>query len=596
MVMAFLVLPLLGFFSFEVGRANLCQQQLQNALDAASLACTASLAMNDDPSPQVAHDNAVAAALEIFRQNTILGMNLGGANTVEVGTTGTNPAPGQAHLFFQFRNPITNVVEPRTSATAQRVEVFAAVGSTPAFGKYVGINNFIVRTQSHGTTPDLDVVLCYDCSGSIDDQTPVTVVRRVWNNPLQTIDYLTPTGSGRPTSDTIYNIELPPATGTSLNATPPQRLDLCTAWNFNPILRGGFANTTEQSTISEAGRPPGNTVREPDGFLPVLPQPPAGFPRTGAGAANDFTDMVVNIDGRRVYGGTVINYMTQNYDFPNVASLVEAARGNLDTVADYNNSRANTSLPTITPKPGYQAAYLFAANRNAQPIQSARDASVLFAQILNNDAHAHFGFVAFTDFAAPTGGGLGYQITSNNLRNVATNYGTDNTAPLPLSPLDPGTTVAATRFTEINQSIVGGGPVSVPGPTATGATNIGDAINKAVTELVARRRPNAKRAIVLFTDGQPTAGGADPWAFARAAAVNARNQGIPVYTIGLAQIPAIVAGQNAILNDTNSNPSSGGIAAISGQGAIYNQVQNQAQLRLAFEKIARRLVQLVQIR
>ena len=98
----------------------------------------------------------------------------------------------------------------------------------------------------------------------------------------------------------------------------------------------------------------------------------------------------------------------------------------------------------------------------------------------------------------------------------------------------------------------------------------------------------------MFTDGQPTAGGSDPFAYARLAATHARDAGIPVYCIGLATNPTIAINETAILNDTNSNPTSGGIAAISGQGALYYQVTNSTQLRATFEKIARHLVQLVQ--
>ncbi|MGK3850853.1 hypothetical protein ABI057_15820, partial [Enterococcus faecium] len=68
---------------------------------------------------------------------------------------------------------------------------------------------------------------------------------------------------------------------------------------------------------------------------------------------------------------------------------------------------------------------------------------------------------------------------------------------------------------------------------------------------------------------------------------------IPIYTIGLAQVPAIIPGETAILNDTNSNQTNGGIAAIAGNGGKFWLVTSNANLRLTFENLARQLVQLV---
>ncbi len=589
-VIAFLILPIGGLLAFEIGRANLCQQQLQNAVDAASLAGVATLAMNDNPNSQVAHDNAVAAAMDVFRQNSILGMDLSGSNTTEQAVPNTNPGPGQADLYFEFLDPITGAVLPRSDPRAQKLQVFGVIGTQPAFGRYLGVNNFDVRTNSHGAVPDLDVVLCYDCSGSIDDQTNVTLVRRVWNdNPLYKTQYLTPVAPGRPANGTIFNIAQPSPTGTSLNGAPPQWLSQLPGFDCDYPLRSGFQSGNYSG--SEVGMPPGNSV-PPPAVQPVPPVPPLppGFGGFGAPAAGAqmFTDMVVNIDGNTTFGGCVYN----GFNFPNIAALVEAARGNLDTPAAYSSSRAYSSCPSIVPRVGYQAAYLEAANKNSQPIQAARDASTLFAQIINNDTTAHFGFVAFNQ---TVGANDSSRIFGYNEVDSSPAYGPDPGRALPMSRLD--STPANSRFLEINQAIGGGGTVPIPGPVATGSTNIGAAVSTAVDQLITNQRPNAVRAIVLFTDGQPTAGGplaADPWANARDAAVRARNAGIPVYCIGLAQTPAIIPGQNSILNDTDNNPASGGIAAISGQGAKFYQVVNQAQLRLAFEKIARRLVQLVQ--
>ena len=134
---------------------------------------------------------------------------------------------------------------------------------------------------------------------------------------------------------------------------------------------------------------------------------------------------------------------------------------------------------------------------------------------------------------------------------------------------------------------------------AMGSTNIGASIHAAVQDMKLNARPGTIHAIILFTDGEPTLPSGpldttDPLANARMAAVEANNAGIAVYTIGLAQNPALVPAETAILNDTNSNPTTGGIAAIAGHGGTFNLVTSSSQLQAQFEKIARRLVVLTQ--
>ncbi len=80
---------------------------------------------------------------------------------------------------------------------------------------------------------------------------------------------------------------------------------------------------------------------------------------------------------------------------------------------------------------------------------------------------------------------------------------------------------------------------------------------------------------------------------ARQAAVKAHEAGIPVFTLGLAQNSEIIPFETEILNDTNDDHSSGGIAAISGNGARFYLVTDSSKLRATFENIARQLVQLI---
>lgn len=67
-----------------------------------------------------------------------------------------------------------------------------------------------------------------------------------------------------------------------------------------------------------------------------------------------------------------------------------------------------------------------------------------------------------------------------------------------------------------------------------GSTNLGDAIIEATTELASTRHDSdARKVMVLFTDGKATAPDPDPNAHAHSAAENAKAAGITLFTIGL---------------------------------------------------------------
>ena len=69
-----------------------------------------------------------------------------------------------------------------------------------------------------------------------------------------------------------------------------------------------------------------------------------------------------------------------------------------------------------------------------------------------------------------------------------------------------------------------------------GSTNLSDAILKATEELSSSRHDSdARKVLVLFTDGKATAPDPDPNAHARDAALAAKNAGITIFTIGLGE-------------------------------------------------------------
>ncbi|MFA6559786.1 MAG: pilus assembly protein TadG-related protein, partial [Candidatus Obscuribacterales bacterium] len=382
MTLIFLVIvPLLATITFEASRLYLAKQELQNASDAAVLAGTATLASSDNVDPLQAHNDAIAAAIKIFKANTVLGQALSNTNLAS-STNNLSCDLGEARVFFEFINPITAAVEPLTSPNGKVVRISSSTTSRLAFGDFVGIKTLSVNAVSTGAVPKLDMVICFDVSGSMDDQTPVTFVKRKWDATLgggKNV-YSLVTGANGLMRGKIFDILKPAVTGSSLNACYPQILteayweakayssEYLAQYYGVPGLRSG-------GIYPEAGKPPGNC---PPGTAPTFD------------GMTVFTDVVVNIDGQPSFGGTSYG----GYSFPDIATLTEAARGNLESDSVYRSSRANTAV-FVAPRAGYQKAYFEAAAKQVKPMKDAQTALNTMTQILNTDADVHFGFVAF---------------------------------------------------------------------------------------------------------------------------------------------------------------------------------------------------------
>ena len=573
-VLAFLILGVAGMFTFEISRANLAREQLRSACQAAALAGAATLASSDLSDTAQAQRDAMAAAMVVFKKNLVIGSALTGATQSQtIDPLFENRTTGASLVFFELLDPNNaNSVVQIGNPDGKILRVTASFGLQPSFGSYLGLGTLPIEGVASAGVPQLDLVLCFDVSGSIDDQTPVSFVKRFWDGTQgKVVHKIISARSGSPAGalaeGTIFNIIGPPATGSGLNANYPQDLSSAGTGCSYPLYfseNSGYGSNSAPGLrgSSNAGAAPGN------------------YPGLGAGSGGQytFTDLVVNLDGNTHFDSFTT---TNGFSFPDLATVVEAARGNLENDQVFHDSKADTAV-SVTPRTGYQQEYFRNALINTHPIYDAQQAAHLFYTILNHDTDAHFGIVCFNGTAATSA------TDATNDTNVDSNYGPAGSGSFPKPNISVVKTTGVSNYNTIISQL--------PNTRASGNTNIGDAVDKAITQLKNNGRIGARKAIIVFTDGQPTSGNpldADPWSNARKAAVKAKNEGIPIYTIGLAQTPKIIPGEKAILNDWDNNHSSGGIAAIAGNGGRFFLVTNQQNLRLVFENLARQLVLLV---
>ncbi|HEY9677326.1 MAG TPA: vWA domain-containing protein [Drouetiella sp.] len=568
---AFVVAPLC-LVAYEMCLYNFSKQQLKACLDSAALAAGATVATSDNLDTSGTQVGAKATALNMFKQNTILSYSM--ASATESSSPTMNPGPGQAMLYFQFLDPVSRQAVPLGSANGKIIQVSGAFGYTPLFAKFLNLPTTVTAYEmSNGGLPMLDVVLCFDISASMDDFSLVTIVNRYSKSVTTNGVTKKIAGYNVLNKGALYNaFKCTSPTGTPLNSTFPQELDGGGgAYSFSASARGVNCGVAPLNSMSSTA----------------------------------FTDLVVNVDGTSdMSQGCTINGCT----FPanNIGLLVEASRGNFESIVTATTAGIDYSTWGVTPKAGYFAAYQQAAMAQRHPISDAIIAAQNFFTIMNNDCDAHFSLVSFgsdpgttaKQVVNPDYATLG-NITDNPSSYVSNLYPTDPMVPLPPNPgvmLNP-TIAAGTAYSNYTAVMS-----AVQTLVAYGGTNISGALSTALNEFKATSsggqglsRPGAKKAIVLFTDGLPTATsfGGDPTADARAQAVLANSAGIPIYCIGLCLVPSLQANQTAVLNDTNSNSTTGGIAGISGNNAQFYQATDTSQLNQVFENVARALVNLI---
>jgi Flp pilus assembly protein TadG len=613
------VLPL-ALLGFEMSRFFLIQSELQHVLDAAALSGTAALASSPSGLTVTQQQQlAMQTAINNFEQNSVLETNFNSGNTTGNLNTSPNNANPPLHnaiinitLFDQNNNP-----QATGSATATVMRIAAAYTDQPIFLRnqnslFASIQGlYTARAFSTGGLPQLDLVLCFDTSGSMDDETVVSFVRREWSGTTRAVHYVMLaepilTGAVAPLNTaSIYNTTYPPETGTSLNATWPQNLSFASFPNTasgatyshpyvftdapnadvaNPLngLRA-LTSAPAGSVSPEQGRPPGNFLASnPSNQLMPNGSNPDATPLA-------FTDMV---------------YVPTGYS---VQAAVEASRGNLNGTSILSTSMggtatSNTVSPELTAAGGFNITptaytdYWTLVNTNAQPINFAKQASVQFFNLMNTSSNAHFELETFSTAAGSValGGPNGVYTDPDNTSNFKTDAaypaGGVGSFPLPLIQLN----LTNPQLTECINAVQGTGGITSPGLIAEGKTDIGDALQQAFNDLTntSIARPTAKKAIILFTDGIPNMPTATATTLPNSVAAQCKAKGIPIYTIGLSTNLQVVFDEGQFLGDGTNGGN--GIAFLSGNNATYSPVSSSAALNSAFQSIARGLVVLQQ--
>jgi hypothetical protein len=335
----FFFIMLVGFFSFDSSRIQMAQRELTATCDSSALAGTAMLTSyptdNDDTSHtklQYAQSMAAQYARNMFQAGNLLGQGLANANVVSsYAAAHTTGSPGTTNVMISLADPQNNYtgVAPgaSTCVNGRAIMCDACYTYTPVFLGIVGVQQVGLNARSGGGLPQVDAVLVFDFSGSMDDATKVSFIRRTWdsaltpkagaatagqkdmqmvidvNNPypgLQTpvagkgaIHYIeiTPPTTSHRLSDCVQHNYSNNANGLNLNVLPPLNLDLsanndsqipsANKFYFDHILRVNtipFLPTTPKSGTmaaqanggnwqSDFGTPPGNcTLAPPYGY------------------------------------------------------------------------------------------------------------------------------------------------------------------------------------------------------------------------------------------------------------------------------------------------------------------------------------------
>lgn len=306
-----------GLFAFDANRAEMCQRELIAACDSSSICGTAMLTSYDtSPGNQggmtvaQAQNNAAAYAINMFKKCTVLGAQL--TNAQIQGSTGALYAvtqPQQCNLLIGLGNPDNGfaAVAPG-DAKGRTVMIFTCYGYQPAFLSSMpfGIAVTPLKASSFGGLPQVDAVVAFDYSGSMDDFTGVLFVRREWCWPAwkyqNNIKTKAQGGLGTITGAAakgypMYTVITGPSPGGA--ATLSEQLN----WNYSNSAEGSGVNVLPPQNLEQSNNIPSgnntavqnalffdyatsNSLRANPIFDPAFTQNTAGNPSLTANDAN----------------------------------------------------------------------------------------------------------------------------------------------------------------------------------------------------------------------------------------------------------------------------------------------------------------------
>jgi hypothetical protein len=290
----------LGLFAFDATRAQMCQRELVAACDAASIAGTAMLT-SYDTSPGNSTGTTLSSAQllagnyahNMFLKQAILGKLQTNSNLTTSATALYNVSgPLACNDLVALGDPANAfqavaVGDPK----GRTVMVFCCYGYQPSFLSTIhipGIPGFIpMHASSFAGIPQVDAVVVFDYSGSMDDFTSVLFVRREWYWPSALTGAIADIGCPL---YTVVTGALAPATnrlsdyigwnwtnnqaGSDTNVLPPQNLEdisssvalngaignplyLAPQLRANPIFCTWFLGTSKTPVPNLSGYNPG---------------------------------------------------------------------------------------------------------------------------------------------------------------------------------------------------------------------------------------------------------------------------------------------------------------------------------------------------
>lgn len=560
LIIAIFVVGSLGLVAYECARILLARDQLKHCLELASLAAASELASTSATGSN-AQTMAETVGLNILRMNSILGQPLTNGVTQATSISALQPNVGQVAVYFEFDDPITK----QPVGANQQAGVVRAYGAynyslfSGGFGS-IGVSTYVLMADALAGAPAVDLVIVYSNSGSNDDQTPVTFVRRYWDPGAPgggAISYFIPPGE----QGQIGSVVCAPVIGSQVNGLPPQNLDGAGDPKVSKCPKewsevGTLGTTVPLRGVLNSNDPPGDAPQSLGGVglanMTVGPgnNPPPGqvddialkMPSSGRqhtklwwlqwlaakcsklhleqpaeahysapaydhGSASYnpwnadptmFTDVVVNLDGNIVFNGyNPPPGPFQGYRFPSIDFLVEASRGNMENGNVSPNAYTNATIGGAV-QPGYQQAYQCLAYAQLQPKGTLETDIKGFMAKLAQTSDCHFGFVAFNNRA-----GLN-PLDSDKAPAISWAYpvaGTVNYA-IPQIPLNTG----SNNIAAINNVLTP--PTSIPNQglfVPNGGSNLADGLTQAYNQLTSNQsRTGALKAILVVTDKVPT--------------------------------------------------------------------------------------------